>query len=125
MTYDKKILVEAKKLRRQGSSLIQISRKFNIAKSTASLWVKDVPLNQKIASKLKNRELIGRQKALEILRIKRELEKEKIDFNADKTVSHFLNAKKQFWQVCAALITSVPLKFRGERVVGRLLGELF
>ncbi len=45
MTHPVNLKTNANKLRKQGVSITQISKKLNIAKSTASLWTKDIKLD--------------------------------------------------------------------------------
>ena len=59
---------QARKLRAKGKSLNQIVRQLEVAKSSVSVWVRDVRLTKKQQSELKQRELSGgakgRKKAL-------------------------------------------------------------
>lgn len=73
MSYAKNIKQAAIHLRQRGLSIIQIARKLHIAKSTTSLWVKDVPLPKAIAAQIKHRELVGREKGLAVMKAKRVL----------------------------------------------------
>ncbi|MBI3485659.1 LAGLIDADG family homing endonuclease [Candidatus Daviesbacteria bacterium] len=58
---------QARELRSQGYSLNQISRKLNIAKSSISIWTRDIRLNDAQRKLLKNRELEGGIKGRAIL----------------------------------------------------------
>lgn len=55
-------LNEAIKLRKTGLSLKQINERLGIAKSTCSIWLKDVKLNEFALKRLKEREEQGRLK---------------------------------------------------------------
>ena len=50
---------QARKLRAKGKSLNQIVRQLEVAKSSVSVWVRDVRLTQKQQSEIKQRELSG------------------------------------------------------------------
>ena len=52
MVYPAQLKQKATDLRLQGNSLLEISRKLNIAKSTASVWLKDVKLSNQIREQL-------------------------------------------------------------------------
>jgi orotate phosphoribosyltransferase-like protein len=49
---------KAIKLRKNGYSLKEISEKLNIAKSTASVWLRNIKLTQKAKKRLKKRKLL-------------------------------------------------------------------
>ena len=49
----------ARRLRAQGKSLNEIVAKLGVAKSSVSLWVRDVRLNKKLQQRLRERELTG------------------------------------------------------------------
>lgn len=65
-------------LRKKGYSLSELSKEFKIAKSTASIWTRNIKLNQKATLIINNKNLLGRKKALEVIRIKRELVKKEL-----------------------------------------------
>lgn len=54
--------LEAVRLRRQGVSVKEIARKLNIAKSTASLWVRDVILTIEQLETLRQNSITGRER---------------------------------------------------------------
>jgi len=64
-------------LRKRGYSLNEVSEKLKIAKSTASLWLRDISLDEKAKIRLKERGLWGRYKTSIRWKKKRE-EKEKV-----------------------------------------------
>lgn len=64
---------KAVKMRKKGFSIPQISKKLGIAKSTTSLWVSKIPLPQNIMDQIKERELTGREKGIEVMRARRYL----------------------------------------------------
>lgn len=60
-------------MRKKGFSIPQISKQLDIAKSTTSLWVSKIPLPQNILDQIKERELTGREKGIEVMRARRYL----------------------------------------------------
>ena len=61
-----RLLKQAVILREKGLSLAEISQRLHIAKSTASLWVRDVHLSQIAKNKLFERQVEGRKKAYQV-----------------------------------------------------------
>lgn len=61
---DKKI--KALKFRTDGYSLQEISDKLSIAKSTASLWVRNIKLSPEAQKKLSTKQIDGRKKAMNV-----------------------------------------------------------
>jgi len=70
MSHPIKLKEKATKLRKKGYSLKEISDKLGISKSTASLWIGDINLNQKAKDRLKKRGILGQYKSI-LLRRKR------------------------------------------------------
>ena len=75
----------ARKLRGKGYSFNEISRELNIAKSTASVWLRDIRLSKTAIKRLKSRRLLGAEKTRNTKRLKREevnnfLAREALDF---------------------------------------------
>lgn len=74
-------------LRQKGYSFCEISKELNVAKSTVSLWTKDVELNKYARFRLKQRILDGKSHSLNTNRKKREdflkhiLNKDNIEIN--------------------------------------------
>jgi len=86
MAYSKENIEKAKKLRKEGYSFGEISKKLNIAKSTAYLWENKVKLSKKAIEILMHKRIISREKASKILSEKRELIKKGIMDKANKTI---------------------------------------
>lgn len=63
---------QAEKLRDMGYSLKEIAQKLNIAKGTASLWLHGKSLNIQALERLKQKGLVGRLRALETRKFKKE-----------------------------------------------------
>ena len=74
----------ALKLRKEGFSLKDISIKLNIAKSTASKWLKEIPLKDE-----QERKLSGRQKGTKVNSSRRENERKQYQLDAKKYLSDF------------------------------------
>lgn len=77
---------KAIRMRKTGWSIPQISKKLDIAKSTASLWVSKIPLPQNILDQIKDKELIGREKGLAVMKARRYLAQMQIQDGADKFI---------------------------------------
>lgn len=56
--------IKAIKLRKKGFSLQEISQSLNIAKSTASLWLREISLSEEAKKRLAQREILGQSKAV-------------------------------------------------------------
>lgn len=82
--------LDAIKLRKQGYSLNEIVQKLSIAKSSASVWVQNIPLNKKAQRRLLTRITLGQFRGAESKRKKTE---------AFVTKS-LLEAKSDFSKVC-------------------------
>lgn len=68
MAYSIKVKTAAKKLRKRGFSLKEISEKLGIAKSTASAWLNHIKLGKKAQKRLQKRRILGQYKAQQIKR---------------------------------------------------------
>lgn len=92
-------------LRTRGLSILTISRQENIAKSTVSLWVRDVALAEPILRLLETNSIIGRTKGLRVLNAKRQLKKTEDENWARKSLERLnLKGNPDFWKLCAALL---------------------
>jgi len=69
---------KARKLREEGFSFREISEKLGISKSTASLWLRDIELSASAKRRIIDLGVVGRQKAAETNKKKREEENKKI-----------------------------------------------
>lgn len=90
-------------LRKRGFSLTEIANKLEIAKSTSSLWLRNIQLNEKAKERLRKRGLLGQYKTS--LRWRKKLKKEKVDLKR-KALSFFKKLKKdplQFRVYCSLL----------------------
>ncbi|MEK7172345.1 MAG: helix-turn-helix domain-containing protein [Patescibacteria group bacterium] len=92
-------------MRKEGWSIPQISKKLGIAKSTASLWVSKIPLPQNILDQIKDKELIGREKGLAVMKARRYLAQLQIQDGADKFIKKLkLLNKKNILKLLVAVL---------------------
>ncbi|PJA87062.1 MAG: hypothetical protein CO141_01400 [Candidatus Moranbacteria bacterium CG_4_9_14_3_um_filter_42_9] len=73
-------------LRKRGFSFREIHEKTGIAKSTTSLWLRDIDLSKKAKKRINNLRIRGRKKAAETNKKKREIESRVI---SEKVESYF------------------------------------
>ena len=104
MAYSKKIKNKATELRQAGLSIGNIAKTLSISKSTASLWVKHVPLPTELRAFLKKNELNGRIKGQQIMKAKRELKKKIIQKEAQQTIKNIPKKNNELYQLYAAII---------------------
>ncbi|MDD5221502.1 MAG: hypothetical protein PHV47_02805 [Candidatus Pacebacteria bacterium] len=90
-------------LRKNGYSLLEISKIINIAKSTASVWLKDAEISKKGIERLASRKILGKARSEETRRKRREALEEIIDYRTDKIIKgvSFNNCQKKV--LCALL----------------------
>jgi len=72
MAYSLNIRENASGLRKQGYSIKEISENLNIAKSTASLWVSSIQLDDLAQNRLRERKILGQYRAINTAKIKKE-----------------------------------------------------
>lgn len=90
MRYPVEFKEKAIRLRKRGFSLKEISEKLGIAKSTASVWLRNVNLDEKARERLKKRQLLGYYKT-QLLR--RERKKKLMKKYANKAGKHLSRIK--------------------------------
>jgi len=71
MSYSIKIKERAIDLRKKGCSLKEVAEKLEIAKSTASLWLGGIELDERAQARLKGRKILGQYKTMILWRQKR------------------------------------------------------
>ena len=117
MAYSIRVKTEAKKLRKRGFSLKEISEKLGIAKSTASAWLGHIKLGKKAQQRLQKRRTLGQYKAQQIKRNHRKkllsqyckkTSKELSLIKLDKTLYKLLSALL-FW--CEGAKTQAHIEF--------------
>lgn len=104
MSHSPEIKKLARKMRKNGDSIIVIAKKLTLAKSTVSLWVRNIGLPIEIHSLLKENSKNGAKKGLEMIRIRRQLANFKIVKNAEKLVSNTELKDKKLLKLFAAMI---------------------
>lgn len=105
MSYPHSLRQRAHEMRKQGSSIPEITKKLGIAKSTVSLWVRSVQLPKAIRDRLLDKTAKGARKGLQVLaarRALRDLENQKEARAIIRSV--ILKSDKNFWKFCTALI---------------------
>lgn len=68
---------EAALLRRRGYSIKEIAQKLGIAKSTSSLWLREIKLNKKALKRLGRRKILGQYNARTTILMKKEIKNQK------------------------------------------------
>ncbi|OGG12972.1 hypothetical protein A2773_03075 [Candidatus Gottesmanbacteria bacterium RIFCSPHIGHO2_01_FULL_39_10] len=94
----------AKGLRKSGHSLGEISLQLGISKSTASLWLRDTPLNEIALKRIERKKISARLKGLEILKIQRLQKKQEIDKIATDIISTLNLGNISLCKVLCALL---------------------
>lgn len=97
---DDKIIEKAKYLRLNGFSFREISENLGIAKSTASLWLRDIKLSPKAKKRIINLGITGRIKGIKTNSKKREA----IDEVIDKRAENYLNNVKIDCKLACSLL---------------------
>lgn len=80
-------------LRILGKSIPAIAKELNVSKSSVSLWVNKVKLPKAITGRLAKNFSDGRQKGLEMIRVRKELELNQILQDASSHISHLMKRK--------------------------------
>ncbi len=103
MSYTPQIKNKAIQLRRRGLSILVIADKLQIAKSTISLWVRDVPLPPELRDKLQQNFIDGRAKGSAIGKAKRAIVQENVTIATSLDITQ-LPKTKSFSRLVAALL---------------------
>lgn len=77
-------------LRKKGYSVNEIVKKLSVAKSSVSVWVRNVPLNKIAEKRLLTKIQLGQWRAAELKRAKTRKLVEMSDHNAQKIVDHII-----------------------------------
>ena len=104
MSYSTNIKTSAQKMRKNGVSIIQISKKLSIAKSTISAWTKSIELPLELRKYLTENSIQGREKGLQIMKAKRELEKSNMDKEAQILLKSINFKDEKLAKLIAALV---------------------
>jgi hypothetical protein len=127
---------DARVLRRRGHSLRQLSERFDISKSTASLWTKDVELSPLGVHRVDTAKKVHRERGYAILRERKVERLAKADKAAEdflKVVSedkknHILALSMMYW--CEGIKQDTSVSFTNSdpqllRAFVRMLEEIF
>lgn len=104
MAYSLEIKSQAKKLRRQGYSVKEISRKLKITQSTSSVWVRNEKVSQKGKARLRERRLFGQYQASQTWKKKRKLEQNENKKFANKLICKIDLQPKEVKQLLCAIL---------------------
>ncbi len=105
MAHSAQLVKKAHDLRRVGDSLISISRKLGISKSTASEWCRNVELPNDIKSKMHDRWESGFKKGIEVMRIRREnAEEKRVEIANTLLQNRDISKNKELLKIYAALL---------------------
>lgn len=113
-SFDNKI--QATRLRKLGYSYEDIAVKLNIAKSTAFLWTKNIKLNVKAKTRLQIKQKIGQKKAVQVMKLKREMIEMNLKKEIIKSLSklHFTTTINKLF--CSLLYWAEGSKAKSSRV---------
>lgn len=90
-------------LRTRGASLQEIASQLNIAKSTASIWLRGVSLSLEAKQRLINKEILGRKNAIKIKKEKA-IQKKLITTEKAIAVLKTLSITPEIHKICCALM---------------------
>ncbi len=104
-------------LREKGFSFREISEKIGIAKSTASLWLRDIDLSRKAKKRITELGIRGRKKGIETNKKKRKVEDDLIREKVRKYFSNSEHLKIDPKIACALLYWCEGTKCNGNKAV--------
>ena len=84
---------KAQALRKKGFSISEIAYALTVAKSSVSLWVREIKLSSPARERLERRSTNGRRKAVAANRLRRSLFKEKLEYQVAGYLKKFLIPK--------------------------------
>lgn len=90
-------------LRRKGFSIKEVAAKLKIAKSTSSVWLKDILLDEKAQNRLKKRRIFGQFKSRLIHFKKRKEQQDKRYIKVEQILSK-IEISKELCKLCCALL---------------------
>ncbi|OGM20432.1 hypothetical protein A2863_04855 [Candidatus Woesebacteria bacterium RIFCSPHIGHO2_01_FULL_38_9b] len=103
MSYSLVTREKAIKFRKKGFSIKEISEKLNIAKSTSSLWLRDINLNQIALKRLQKRKILGQYKSMQIAAGKRQKLLNVHLYQAMRTISKIKRGAELYKTICSIL----------------------
>ena len=111
MSYHVDIIVSARAMRKLGYSLGEISTKFHISKSTASLWTSKEKLTLAVRIRLKKRQDVAREKALKTIKTKTKNLRKKYNKEAIEILEKINHTKIHYQIYCSLLYWAEGGKF--------------
>jgi len=93
----------AVKLRKRGYFLDEIGKKLSIAKSTTSLWLRDIELPPFAIERLANRGNLGRAKAQKTRELRRKVFEQVLRDRSEKLIKNTSLTKNHYKIICALL----------------------
>ena len=103
MSYSINIRERAVLLRKQGYSIKEVASKLRIAKSTSSVWLRDILLNSQAQTRLKNRRIFGQYKARLVQFEKSDKQQRIRSIVAEQTLSK-IEMSRELCKLCCALL---------------------
>ena len=104
MAHSLELKSHAKKLRRKGYSIKEVSRKLKISQSTSSVWIRNEKVSQKGKFRLKERKLLGQYRASQTWKKKRKLEQNENTKFAMELVKKIDFQPKEIKQLLCAIL---------------------
>jgi hypothetical protein len=103
MAYTLEVKEKAIALRKRGYSIKEVAEEIRIAKSTSSLWLRDVKLGKGALDRLRKRKIYGQYKAHQTQKLKREKKQEKINKKALRNLSKLRQHRVLYKLLCSVL----------------------
>lgn len=116
MSYSLEFKQKAINLRKKGYSIKEVSKILGIAKSTSSLWLRNIKLSKKAQDRLKKRGILGQHKSRRISRKKREQRKQKYKLWAKNRLKSLPTSKTALQTYCSILYWAEGGKFTDNRL---------
>lgn len=117
MSYKLGLREEAIKLRKLGYSIKEVSEEMGIAKSTSSLWLRDIKLSLQAEKRLEERRVIGQYKSRASILAKAEKQKNIRLKRAQQTLSNLIISKELAMLCCSLLFWCEGNKGTNDRFV--------
>ncbi len=102
MSYSIETKEKAKRLRKRGFSIKEISKKLGTAKSTASVWSSNIKLNSKAQKRLEKRRILGQYKTQQIKKLQKEEILKEYSLKASKEISK-INLDRSIYKLLCAI----------------------
>lgn len=111
------VFEKAKKLRKEGRSLKEISDALNVSRSTVSLWMRNIQISPLAQQRILTRQKKGREAGVTKLRESREENLARIESLVDQLIPSLNFSKEQCKGLCALLYGCEGSKREGGRIV--------